>query len=171
MMRKSTCFFAVLGGCIYPKGSSAQTSYNLGLGVVAPSGNFGDVAGGGIGLSLGLLRQINGKINLIADLGTIAYGEFELFDVKAQWYGIPIKGGVQYYPTSRGFFITTNAGLLSKIATVKFTGGEDSEKEIGVVVSLGVGVDIGKISLTSEYNLGNEEWAWFGAKAICNFGE
>ncbi|SVD89385.1 uncharacterized protein METZ01_LOCUS442239, partial [marine metagenome] len=46
---------------------------------------------------------------------------------------------------------------------------EDDDSEAGFYVSPGIGFDLGKVTVTADYNLGNEDWTWFALNAAYRF--
>lgn len=158
----------------FPQSSSAQ--WELGIESVAPTGDFTDVAGGGIGLYANFYRPANDYddhffYNLY--VGALAYGGVELFGTEIQWNGYPVTLGATYYMKNiydGGIFFKANAGLLFKIATIEFQGQEESENKRGTVVSIGGGWDFGAVNIAADYNLGSGDWTWFAIKASYRFG-
>ena len=95
---KMICIVAV--AIVQPGAASA--SWEIGLESVAPTGDFGDVAGGGGGLYVQHLRPMNDNVLLSGYVGAITYGGVKLGGVEIQWYGYPITvGGTPAYRFGR----------------------------------------------------------------------
>ena len=151
---------------------AVSAGWEIGLESVAPTGDFGDVAGGGGGVYAQHLHPMNDNVLLSGYVGAIAYGGVKLAGVEIQWYGYPITVGGTYYTKdvdAGGFFVKGNAGLVIKRGTLEFQGVELDESETGFVVSPGVGWDFGRFNVAADYNLGNDDWTWFAVKAAYRF--
>ena len=169
MMHRVTMVIALLA---LPMAASA--GWDVGLESVAPTGDFEDIAGGGGGLYVQHVLPVNDKVLLSGYVGAIAYGGIEVLGLEFQWYGYPVTIGGAFYPSgvdAGGFFVKANAGLLHKIGTVEYLGEEDDDSETGYVLSPGVGWDFGRVNVTADYNLGDDEWTWFAIKAAYRFGK
>ena len=160
--------------------ASVSASMEIGLGFNKPVGDMGDAAGGGLGLDVRILRPMNDNLLLTGHTGLISFGgsKENLLGIRAeaQYYGIPVTVGGRYYlqgVDTGGLFIKGNAGLLYKMATfeVNVMGekDDDSENEAGFYVSPGIGFDFGRVNVTADYNLGNEDWTWFALNAAYRF--
>jgi len=164
--------------------ASVSASMEIGLGFNKPVGDMGDAAGGGLGLDVRILRPMNDNLLLTGHAGLISFGGSKtvemllgnVFQAEANYYGIPVTVGGRYYlqgVDTGGLFIKGNAGLLYKMATfeVNVMGekDDDSENEAGFYVSPGIGFDFGRVNVTADYNLGNEDWTWFALNAAYRF--
>ena len=118
--------------------------------------------------------SVNDNVLATAYVGALAYGGVQVLGLEFQWYGYPITVGGAYYlkgVDDGGLFVKANAGLLYKIGTVEFLGEEADETDTGYVLSPGVGWDFGKVNVTADYNLGNDDWTWFAIKVAYRFGQ
>ena len=160
--------------------ASVSASMEIGLGFNKPVGDMGDAAGGGLGLDVRILRPMNDNLLLTGHTGLLSFGGSKEslmgVQVEAQYYSIPVTVGGRYYLQgldNGGLFIKGNAGLLYKMATfeVNVMGekDDDSENEAGFYVSPGIGFDFGRVNVTADYNLGNEDWTWFALNAAYRF--
>ena len=160
--------------------ASVSASMEIGLGFNKPVGDMGDAAGGGLGLDVRILRPMNDNLLLTGHTGLLSFGgsKENLLGIQAEanYYGIPVTVGGRYYlqgVDTGGLFIKGNAGLLYKMATfeVNVMGekDDDSENEAGFYVSPGIGFDFGRVNVTADYNLGNEDWTWFALNAAYRF--
>jgi hypothetical protein len=160
--------------------ASVSASMEIGLGFNKPVGDMGDAAGGGLGLDVRILRPMNDNLLLTGHAGLISFGgsKATLLGIRAeaQYYGIPVTVGGRFYlqgVDTGGLFIKGNAGLLYKMVTteLRYLGQKDdeSENEAGFYVSPGIGFDFGRVNVTADYNLGNEDWTWFALKAAYRF--
>jgi len=156
----------------------ALAKWELGLESVSPTGDFQDVAGGGGGLYVNVFREANDNLYHNLYIGALAYGGMGIRGVnEIQWYGYPVTLGGRYYLNGipevidgGGLFVKANAGILAKLGTLTWLGNEESESEIGTVLSMGGGWDFGAINIAADYNFGNDDWTWFAIKAAYRFG-
>ena len=160
--------------------ASVSASMEIGLGFNKPVGDMGDHAGGGLGLDVRILRPMNDNLLLTGHTGLISFGgsKENLLGIRAeaQYYGIPVTVGGRYYlqgVDNGGLFIKGNAGLLYKMMTMEMSymgdKDEDDDSEAGFYVSPGIGFDFGRVNVTADYNLGNEDWTWFALNAAYRF--
>ena len=163
--------------------ASVSASMEIGLGFNKPVGDnqqLGGAAGGGLGLAVRILRPMNDNLLLTGHTGLISFGgsKENLLGIRAeaQFYGIPVTVGGRYYlqgVDTGGLFIKGNAGLLYKMMTMEMSymgdKDEDDDSEAGFYVSPGIGFDFGRVNVTADYNLGNEDWTWFALKAAYRF--
>jgi len=160
--------------------ASVSASMEIGLGFNKPTGDMGDAAGGGLGLDVRILRPMNDNLLLTGHTGLISFGgsKENLLGIRAeaQYYGIPVTVGGRYYlqgVDNGGLFIKGNAGLLYKMMTMEMSymgdKDEDDDSEAGFYVSPGIGFDFGRVNVTADYNLGNEDWTWFALNAAYRF--
>ena len=160
--------------------ASVSASMEIGLGFNKPVGDMGDAAGGGLGLDVRILRPMNDNLLLTGHTGLLSFGgskeNFLGIQAEANYYGIPVTVGGRYYlqgVDNGGLFIKGNAGLLYKMMTMEmsYMGDKDEENdsEAGFYVSPGIGFDFGRVNVTADYNLGNEDWTWFALNAAYRF--
>ena len=151
---------------------SAHAGVGVGLSYAGPTGDFGDIAGGGGGLHLTYEAPSNTNFAPMASVGAIAYGGIQIFGAEIQWYGYPVNVGGRLYTTEdkEGPFVEVLGGYLMKLGTVEAFGEEESESESAWNVSPGVGVKIGQhISAKINYNIGDDDWTWLGIQAGFSF--
>ena len=173
-MNRMKTFCAVVAMLVLPVAASSSTGWEIGVESVAPTGDFEEIAGGGGGLYAQSLIRVNDDLLATTYVGAIAYGGVQVFGAEFQWYGYPITVGGAYYINGvdyGGLFVKANVGLLYKIGTVEFLGQEEDETDTGYVLSPGVGWDFGKVNVTADYNLGNNDWTWFAIKVAYRFGQ
>ena len=159
---------AICGLTLRSAYSSPSMIYHIGVNAVKPSGQFGDVAGGGPGFQAGARRQIAARSCIVASIGSVAFGGVELFGMKGTWYGFPFKIGLEYSPVSR-VFVTATAGAVWKVARVEYSGRTDYESEPGTLASVGIGAHIDRLDLICDYNVGNKNWKWFSVRVRWHF--
>ena len=106
--------------------SSAHAGIGVGLSYVSPTGDFGDIAGGGGGLHLTYegpaVVGSCGCFAPMASVGAIAYGGVRFLGAEIQWYGYPVNVGGRFYPTAdnnQGPFFEVLGGLLMKLGTIE----------------------------------------------------
>jgi len=146
--------------------------WELGIESATPTGEFGDIAGGGGGLSLNILKPVNNFLCITGYVGALRFSGVTVRGLENQWHGFPVSvGGVSYVRgiEEKGLFLKANFGLLRKVGTIEVAGDEKSKAETGYVLSPGVGYDFGKIIVTTEYNLGDDDWTWFAIRAAHRF--
>ncbi len=160
--------------CVIAMTSAAHAEWELGLESVAPTGDFSDIAGGGVGLYANIYRPYNDNLLYNLYVGALAYGGVDVLVAEIQWYGYPVTLGGTYYlsgVSEGGLFVKGNAGLLFKLGTIELLGEEESETETGTVISIGGGWDFGRANIAADYNIGNDDWTWFAIKAAWRFGK
>jgi len=146
--------------------------WELGIESAIPTGEFGDIAGEGGGLSLNIVKPVNHFLCITGYAGVLRFGNATARNMENQWYGFPISvGGVSYVRgmEEKGIFLKANFGLLRKVGTIEVGGDEKSKTQTGFVLSPGVGYDFGKLIVTTEYNLGDDDWTWFAIRAAHRF--
>ena len=166
--------------------ASVSASMEIGLGFNKPVGDMGDHAGGGLGLDVRILRPMNDNLLLTGHIGLLSFGgekeaedifnDGDIMRVEALYFGIPVTVGGRFYlqgVDNGGLFIKGNAGLLYKMMTMEMSymgdKDEDDDSEAGFYVSPGIGFDLGKVTVTADYNLGNDDWTWFALNAAYRF--
>ncbi|PKL88867.1 MAG: hypothetical protein CVV23_07975 [Ignavibacteriae bacterium HGW-Ignavibacteriae-2] len=87
-----------------------QIKFSAGPEIALPMGDFGDIAGTGIGASLRGEYPINEKIVGIAEIGYLTWGEKETFGITSSYSAIPIQVGAKYY-FNNGFYGIAEAGM------------------------------------------------------------
>jgi hypothetical protein len=155
-------------------GLAQEGQMKLGVGVelLLPSGNFGDIAGTGIGGTANFLYQLNNQISLSGTAGYISWGG-KSFDVGFGKYeyaysAIPILVGGRYYFTEGDARVYGSAeiGMYMLSATVTVpsyslygytvAGGEStvSSSEFTIAPGIGYEMKIGdnmNLDLTAKY--------------------
>jgi len=151
-----------------------HATWEVGLSSVAPTGDFGDVAGGGGGLFVAKTINETESASFDVSVAAIAYGGVEVGGGEIQWYGYPISVGTSYYPggaDNGGLFLRGEGGLLVKTGSIEIFGVEVDESETGTVFSLGAGWTFSKANLSAVYNVGSDDWTWFGIDLSYRFGQ
>jgi hypothetical protein len=154
--------------------ANAQTGISIGADFLYPTSDFGNVAGGGFGLNLGLSHPLNEQMDFIGEVGFNAYGGIKLTvgesSAEVQWYGVPVGVGVRYKAGEK-VFVQAKGGIIYKTGEVKDNlGNKVEDSATGWLASPGLGVNLGKLGILAEYSLSNEKWQWFGLKAFYQFG-
>lgn len=168
-------FLFVIGFCLSTVCSvNAQTGITVGADFLYPTSDFGDVAGGGFGLNVGILHPLNETTDFIGELGFNAYGGVKLslgtYTQEYQWYGVPVGVGMRFKPNEK-FFVQAKGGIIYKTGEVEDSLGSTlEESETGWLIAPGAGVMLGKVGIMAEYNVSNDSWQWFGLKAFYQFG-
>lgn len=111
-----------------------------------PLGDFGDVSSLGIGALIGVNFRLQEKLVVT---GRAGYMQF-LTDIDGlSLSGIPLWGGVKYYPSASGsgVFASGEAGITMMRSSFELGGASASDSESNLSLNLGGGFDMGKITL------------------------
>ena len=160
--------------CVTMGSANAQTGIMVGADFVYPTSDFGDLAGGGFGLNVGISHPLNETTDFIGELGFNAYGGVKIsvgtYSQEYQWYGVPVGVGVRFKANEK-FYVQAKGGILYKTGEVKDSLGSTlEESETGWLLAPGAGVMLGKVGIVAEYSVSNNSWQWFGLKAFYQFG-
>ena len=142
---------------VFAMSSFAQLSYDFGLELGMPMGDFEDTAGIGIGGTVKAYYPINEKIDATGRIGYIYWTGDEMdLGILGEWsysfYQVPIMAGINYKITPE-FYGMAELGLTMLGITIDIAGTETSDSETDLAFTIGAGYIVNeKINVAAFYN-------------------
>ena len=190
-MKKMFSFAVILLVAFAMNNTFAQGKNHLGIGVnlALPMGNFGDVAGVGIGGTASFEMEFTPNITGIGTAGYISFGGKDFtapgYSYSYGYSDIPILVGIKYYFTPGMpfygigqiglHFFNANYSASSSIPgyTYSISGSSGSTSEFGL--GLGVGYEIpvtasGAIDVSGMIHIVSSSFTHIGIRAAYRFG-
>lgn len=146
-------FLAVL---VFVISSFAQLTYDVGLELGMPTGDYSDMAGIGIGVTVKGYYPIKEKINATGRIGYIHLtGDSEEImgtEFSYSFYHIPIMAGIQYDFTPE-FYGLAELGLTMFGYDFEAGTWSDSDSEMDIAISFGAGYRVNeKVNVAGYFN-------------------
>jgi len=145
----------LLGVMIFAMSSFAQLSYDFGLELGMPMGDFKDVAGIGIGGTFKAYYPINEQLDLTGKTGYIHWtGDSEEIlgiEFSYSYSHIPIMAGISYKMTPE-FYGMVEVGMTMLGFTAEVAGISASDSSTDLAFTIGAGYIMETINIAAFYN-------------------